>query len=324
MKAVVALAGLGVLAMSGCFDDPLAGGTVETENTVAARKYSVDSLLSDGNVQPPASTVATLRLNSANFPFDSTSLAGRNLAVERADGSLLPFQIVFWDKPARIGRIQVRIDSVLQNNGSKIVLRCKPEDSARADSAGVWSGISPSQKLALGSVLVDDFEGTELQSLLPDSGIWYSSNSDSATVSSPMRTAAGSDRSGNALMVTYTAPPNKDKYALVGLALSSHAQSLRTLDSVVFYARGSGKLSIAFDRPSSNPGKAWAHDTLTSGWKKVSVAVADLDAADSIGGNVGWMAVRDSISNLNFIVTGGTELWLDDIRFYGVNRGDFR
>jgi hypothetical protein len=34
--------------------------------------------------------------------------------------------------------------------------------------------------------------------------------------------------------------------------------------------------------------------------------------------------VRDSITSLTFLIGGGSDLWIDDIRIYGIGRDDLR
>jgi hypothetical protein len=315
------------LTLSGCFDDPVAGGTVETENTVAARTISVDSLLSPWNRPVHSPTVATLRLDTSNIPFDKMSASGQDLSVERMDGSPIPFRVVVWDKAAFLGRIQVHLDSSLQRQDSKFKLRWGLKDSLRTDSQAVWSGITDSQRILLSSVLVDDFEGTNLKSPLPNTAWWYSSSSDSATVSSPQLVRAGPDQTGGALQITYKALSAKSQYALVGLAIDPGPRSLRTLDSLVFWARGSGKLTLALEHLStSGTRKALVQRGIDSNWTRISIRPQDLEPAaiGGEGGNVGWNAVRDSVTNLSYFVSDGAALWLDDVRFYGIDRDDLK
>lgn len=327
MKRAGGLIGLMMPLLWGCFDDPVAGGTVETENTVAARTISVDSLLSPWNRPMLSPTVATLRLDSSNIPFRNMSSSGLDVSVERLDGQAIPFRMVVWDKSALLGRIQVHLDTSLQRKHSKFKLRWGLKDSIRADSQAVWSGISDQQKFLLGSVLVDDFEDSSLRSPLPNTGWWYSSYTGTATVTNPRLVDAQPDRPSRALQVTYSALSSKSQYALVGLVLTAGPRSLRTLDSLVFWARGPGKVAIAFDQ--FGPGvskKAWVKRDLASSWTRICVKPSELDPASPTGAdeNVGWEGVRDSVTNLSFFLNDGTTFWLDDIRLYGVDRDDLK
>ncbi len=113
---------------------------------------------------------------------------------------------------------------------------------------------------------------------------------------------------------------------MVQFRLGSAPRSLRTLDSLVFWTRGSGLLSVAFDHLRNDTGyKAWTHMLLVdTGWTRVRVSPQDFAAADGVGHNIGWTAVRDSVTNLTFLVNGSGSLWIDDVRLYGINRDDLR
>lgn len=321
------LAVVGVLPLLlGC-SERIAGSTTETENVLTAVVFSVDSLLADQGRFKHAPTVATLRLDSSNVDFMATDSMGRDLVVERMDSLPLPFSIVYWDRNASLGRLHVRLDSLQLTPGSRIRLRWKAPLQVRSNPTTVWRAISPSQVLAVSSFLVDDFERSTTRSLLPDSASWYSVASDSATVSVPKLDTAGAGHSGHAAMIAYDAPSATYQYALLGIALGSRPVNLRSLDSMVVWVKGSGKLSIALDRLTpGDKGKAWMHMALDSIWTRVRIRPQDFDSASptGVGNNIGWEKVRDSVTNLSFLVAGGSELRVDDIRFYGIDGNDLK
>lgn len=321
--AAIALAGF---VLWGCGSDRVSGSTTETENVLTAVEFRVDSLLPSWNCWTCTSTVVTVRVDSSVLNFAKTDSLGRDLVVERQDSTPVPFEVVFWDRQAARGRLHVRIDSPLMVPGARIRLRWGRPLQVRSDPGAVWHAISPAQKLLLNSVLVDDFEQGTTRSLLPDSASWYSAHSDSATVSAPGLVAAGAGRRGTALHISYKAPSATFRYSLMGIRLGASPVSLRSLDSLVVWVRGSGTLSFAFDHlgDSANSGKAWMHKHLDSVWTRLSIRPQDLDTANGIGGNVGWMATCDFVSNLTFLVTGGSELWIDDVRIYGIDRNDLK
>jgi hypothetical protein len=308
--------------LTSCDGNRVAGGTTETDNMVAARIIRVDSLLPDWNHPGQVPTVGTLRLDSTNMDFTMSTPDGGDLAVETLDSVALPFRIVYWDKSARLGRIQVRLDPWLQRPGSRFLLRWGLKDSTRTDSTGVWSGIPAGELLALTSVLVDDFEGSSLRSLLPDSGTWISVAADTASVEPPDLEAAGAGRAGQALHISYTAPVAKG-YVYVGLPLGKGPCNLHSLDSIVLWARGAQTiLNVSFDHQGTVNTKAWASLSLDSTWKRISLRPADLDPSNGIGGNVGWAGVEDSVTNLSLFAARGTDMWIDDVRLYGIDRDD--
>ena len=129
-------------------------------------------------------------------------------------------------------------------------------------------------------------------------------------------------------------------WALMGRELRG-VRDLTDLDSIVFWARCANAIedsvqwiSVSFDvlmdsvdleRLGYINGKSWVHLTLDSAWTRYVVTPDDLIEPDehNIGGNIGWDAVKDHVTNLNFFGGGVTEgepyeMWLDDITIYGV------
>jgi len=267
--------------------------------------------------------VAVLRLDSTNMDFSATSDDGRDLAVETLEGVAVPFRTVFWDKPARRGRIEVRLDPPLLRPGSRFRLRWGLPDSIRTDSVATWDAIPDSQRLELTSVLIDDFEDSDLVSETSSKGIWSSHAGDSATISAPAIASAGVGRKGMALKVAYSMIPIKG-YALVTVPLSDGPRSLRSIDSIELWARGdSTTLTIALEYPSgASSRKAWGDRKLDGTWQRITIRPSEFVAATGVGGNVGWVGVRDSVTSLAFFAALGHELWIDDIRIHGIDRDD--
>jgi len=317
---------LSFFALGACSSDRISGNSVETENTVAGREIRVDSLLPEWNRPVSGATVATLRLDARNFDFRSSTASGRDIRLERLDSTLLPFEIVQWDSASAHGRLRVRIDSPLLARGARFRLAWGHRLSNWTDPVKTWAGIKDSLRLSLTSVAVDDFERGTLRSLLPDSSDWYSAASDSCTVTYPSLSSAGHGRSGNAIRIGYSAPQQFFLYSLLGIRLGPGPRSLRSLDSLVFWARGSGVLAVAFDHLNGSSGpKAWKTKMpLDTGWTRIRIRPADLDTIDGVGNNVGWSAVRDSVTNLTFLANTGSELLIDDVRLHGIDRDDLR
>jgi hypothetical protein len=316
------------LLLSSCGMDRSAGNSVETESDVAARLLEVDSLLPEWNRPDGGLTVATLRLNRENFDFSRSKPDGRDVRLERQDSSLLPFEIVYWDLAARMGRLHVRLDSALLSRDAKIRVRWggTPATSPM-DPVRTWEGIPESRKLDLNSHLVADFESGGDTTLLPTRSLWKSHGMDSANVIGMTFVPAEKGRAGKALNLLYSTV-NTNSYAVVNTALirgTTEPRSLRSLDSVVFWARGNGVLRFAFDRVQGDRWpKAWTTRTLDTNWVRYRIRPMDLDTPSVIGNIVGWEGVRDSVTHLTFIAAKGSEVWIDDVRLHGVNRDDLR
>ena len=146
-------------------------------------------------------------------------------------------------------------------------------------------------------------------------------------------------RKGMVAHFVYTNDSNAN-WALMGRQLRG-VRDLTDLDSIVFWARCENAIedsaqwiSVSFDvlmdsvdleRLGYINGKSWVHLTLDTAWTRYVVTPDDLIEPDehNIGGNIGWDAVKDHVTNLNFFGGGVTEgepyeMWLDDITIYGV------
>ncbi len=314
-----------VLAGTGC-DDRSAGGSFETEN-LTAFVVSVDSLVPAGRRLGEAPLVATVRLDSSNFDFSHVSIEGRGLSVERMDGRAIPFFVTKWKPFERWARIQVRLEGDLLRGGRRFRVAAKATESRLSDSTAVWRGALDSAREEWTSTLVDDFESGTLRTRLPTASYWYTNKADSASISEITLAAAEGERKGTALRFEYNAPVSRHDYVLVGASLGKKPINFRSLDSIVFWAKGSGIFSVSLDNQLSPGGsKTWAHDDLTAEWKRWRIGPDDFDPANSTtgNGNLGWQSVHDSVTALSFFATGSGTVMLDDIRFYGMEEDDFR
>lgn len=312
-----------ILAAS-CSEDRHTGNSSETENTLA-RIVSVDSLLPDWNHPKKVPTVATLRLDATNFDFSKADSTGSDVDVATQDSVPVPFATVFWDKRAKRARMHVRLDTTLLAGRSRFLVRWGRPRMARSNPAAVWLGIPDSQKLAINSVLVDDFEHGSMRNLLPIPQTWYTATSDSGRITSFTLGAAGARRTGNALGISYSANGTTGQYALIGTEMGPGTYSLRSLDSLVFFARGSGSFYPSFDHFVNNRGyKARTKVAIDSTWRRIRVRPVDFDTTVDASGNIGWPKIRDSVTNLTFMISGNGELWIDEIRIYGIDRDDLR
>lgn len=327
MKAIFSIGFcIGLLSLVAGCGDTQAGTSTQTENHLGMRTIRIDSILPAENPCPMGATVSTLRFDSANFDFSQADSSGRSLAIERLDGAPVPFQVVFWDRHSALGRLKVRIDSTLRASHSSLVLRWTQPLASRSDSVGVWQGISPAQTLFLNSVLVDDFEDGDLRNALPDSSMWTDTASANASFSNfDVRPAAGG-HSGKVLHFTYSADSATNQYVLIKTPLASSSRCLRSLDSIVLWMRGSGKLYVALEKSFGGVSKkAWAvHRVDSSQWNRIRVRPQDFAAAENKYGNVGWSSVRDSITHITFLMAGSGDFLLDDIRVFGIDRDDLR
>jgi len=327
MSPRVAFPGLAALALAllACSSDRTGGTSSETENVVLAREFRVDSILPEWNRPDTGATVATLRLDRKVVDFKQTDSLGRDLRVQLPDGKDLPFEIVYWDRSAALGRLRIRIDSPQTRLRSFVRLSWGQSLQIRSDAKATWLGISSEQRAAISTVAMDDFEDGDLASLLPSGATWYSAASESTTVSAPAVASDPLGQRGKELHVTYVADSSKYRYVVVGLDLRPGTRNLRGMDSLFVRVRGSGKLSLSLDNLTATEGKkAWLHHVLGPDWTELVVKPSDFLPPGSPAINVGWEGIRDSVTNLSFILSGGTEFHLDEVRIHGLDRDDFR
>jgi hypothetical protein len=311
-----------VLLGSSCDSGKTAGGSFETEN-VTAFVVSVDSIAPPARRVGWVSYVATVRLDSNVFDFDRASLDGSDLVVEEMDGTPIPFAIRHWQAKEQWARVQVRLEGDLLRKGARFRMRSAIVLAPRSDSTAVWNQIPESVQEQWTSVLVDDFESGTNHTRLPDDSTWYTKKTDTATISNPVYVEAGDGRSGTALRFDFNAPI-RVSYCLLGTTLATHPVNFASLDSIVFWAKGNGILSVSLDHIQEGGGsKTWMHDSLKSTWTRWRVRPRDFDSATT-GGNLGWASVHDSVTALSFFAAGAGTVMLDEIRFFGMHEDDFR
>lgn len=104
--------------------------------------------------------------------------------------------------------------------------------------------------------------------------------------------------------------------------------NLSSLDSISFYAKGSGQIRVSlenWDKKSEDAGLSlkaaseWK-DLNAQKWTRYVVKFDDLcyTAQDVSYCYVAWNFLKDDVRQLNFFVRNGTEFYLDDIALYGV------
>lgn len=319
MKARFLLIGFFLaLWLCNCSGDRFAGGSAETENAILARIFPVDSLLSPWNRPPGLPTVATLRLDSTHLPFQEMDAQGLDLDLRERDGARLPFEITHWDRSRAQGRVQIRVDTALRKKGSGIELWRGLSRIDRSNPLGLWPGIADSLRVNLISVLVDDFESGTNRNRLLNNAAWFLATG-SGTV------AANGGRPGNALrLISSDSVP----VVLAAALLTATARPLGSIDSIVVWARGTGRLRIALEH--ATPGSqlvAWAPHQVDSAWHRVRIRPAAFDSvATSLGGSTPaaarWSEIMDSVTHLSFWLDGPGEVWVDDPRLFGIDRDD--
>ena len=111
---------------------------------------------------------------------------------------------------------------------------------------------------------------------------------------------------------------------------------MQGLDSVEFYVRGKGRYSLAMESlgDSTFNGKAIYYDTLkvdsaagrndVDAWIRKVVRPSDFIKGDSSWANLGWELVSQKVTTLTIATYGEAEIWIDDIKLYGIKPSDLK
>jgi hypothetical protein len=102
--------------------------------------------------------------------------------------------------------------------------------------------------------------------------------------------------------------------------------NLSATDSIVFYARGTGVISIALETlgSSNTEGKTLAYDTLkTDEWQRRVIKPENFKPRDDLYGNLGWEVISEAVTTISIAAYDSTEFWIDDVTLYGVKPSDF-
>jgi hypothetical protein len=118
-------------------------------------------------------------------------------------------------------------------------------------------------------------------------------------------------------------------YAAIGynLGRSEPGYDLTALDSVVFMAKGSGKVRMEFQtRPVLEKYGDWRHFakeiTLSPAWTRISIPIAAMALAPgspALKDGLTWAAAGKQVVNAIFIADNPADLWLDDLLYYGMS-----
>ena len=180
----------------------------------------------------------------------------------------------------------------------------------------IWNSLPDSLIQELYTLDIDDFESGDLKANMkpPGTAVPSVDSAPSGIVE------AGGGRSSDAFH--WKTSSSNGHWPFLGMRLDSTAKNWEHLDSVVYYVRGSGEYSFGIEAFDELSGKALFFDSLRTEWTRVRVRSSDFVAADSNGGNIGWYLVRQKVTNITFSAIGNAEIWIDDVRIYGLNRDD--
>lgn len=194
------------------------------------------------------------------------------------------------------------------------------------------------------SVKVLDFESASAQFTIKELGIsetGYMSSTDTSVKTTPeveiipetrkdlseFIVEAGADREGNAIYWE-TSAARRGSWSFYGIWICKEESpcDLSATDSIVYYARGTGVISIILETlgESNTEGKTLAYDTLkTDEWQRRVIKPENFKPRDDLYGNLGWEVISQAVTTISIAAYDSTQIWLDDVVFYGVKPSDF-
>ena len=138
---------------------------------------------------------------------------------------------------------------------------------------------------------------------------------------------AGAGREAKALHWKSSASFGKWSFFGTWICKEESPCDLSATDSIVFYARGTGVISIAFETlgSSNTEGKTLAYDTLDTSneWVRRVITPANFKPRDDLYGNLGWDVISKAVTTISIAAYDETEFWIDDIVLYGVKPSNF-
>lgn len=224
-----------------------------------------------------------------------------------------------------------RVQLVVADTDRVEVVTVKSEEIATSSSS---SKIESSSSSALGYLTVLDFEnGLKSEFMFSgEASEIYLKPTDTTVTMSPLEDSAaaavvdaGAGREGKAYH--WTTSGKTGHWSFMGLWMCSSTKpcDFSGLDSVEYYVRGTGSYSFNLETlVDGSTGKAVFLDTLQGAdeWERVVVKPSDFMEGDSTYGNMGWDFVSKRVTNIAVPAYYDAEIWIDDIKFYGVNRDD--
>ena len=293
-----------------------------------ARTIPLDSTISDW-MQPIAeTTVVFVRLNSANFDFSETMKNGYDIRITDQSDNRLAFKRAFWNDSLQQAELQVRINGT--SNVESLMMYWGKTAALDASSNDVWENLPDSLVTAIHSVKLVDFEKQKLESAFnygDSTREWYFNPQDSNVTTTPAKENAldgieESEERGGYVFHWKSTSKVKGKWSMIGSRVNRLPSSLEGIDSIAFYAKGSGELGFAIEVLEEPTGKTKYVDYLED-WKRFCFKPSDFTPGDGEFGNMGWDFVKSRVTTITIWIVDDSEMWIDNVILYGVNRDNF-
>ena len=317
-------------------NDTIDLGLIENPNKVLPEnsiRFMPSELISDWMRPLSFPTVLVMRLDTTNFDFSKVAKDGSDIRLYDGSGELIPFEIDGWDTTLNSAVLNIRVESAA-DTVRPWLLTWGDKKAAKLKDVNVWKGLSDSLVKALNSVEILNFEsGTKYNALpapLNNKFDWYIQPHDSATVKNnldkkPTNGIEKADSSifgKNVLHVQYQAE-KLGRYVVIGTRIAEHTHDLSRLDSVEVWLKGNGDYEIILETivESDTNYKTSYKGSADEKWTRVAVTPKDFTNADGKSYH-GWDITRNKITRFTIFVYNGTDVWIDNVKMYGINLDD--
>lgn len=232
-------------------------------------------------------------------------------------------------------RIRIVVGETVTEESKNVVPYVRPAVSSSSSMPESSAAESSSSEEVLNYLSVLDFENGLKSNIVfgGDSSKLYLKPTDTTSViMSPGEyeaelsiVEAGAGREGHAMHWTTSAKTGQWSFMGLWMCSSTKPCDFSVVDSIVYYVRGTGSYSFNLETIIDGAtGKAVFLDTLQGAdeWERVVIKASDFMEGDSTYGNMGWDFVSKQVTNIAVPAYFDTEIWIDDIRFYGVTKED--
>lgn len=278
--------------------------------------------------------ILVMRLDST-FNFDETDDEGKDLRILNGDGELLPIEVDGWDKNIKSGTINIRINDF--NDTTKLwTLEWGDVYAPMNKPENIWEDLADSIVWLLNSVKILDFEDTSygtnnLPAPLHQKDLYVVANngakmldSSDTDIKRAYEESEGGAFGNTVFHIQYEAKSSESQYIVIGTRISQEPHDLSRLDSVEFWAKGSGTIQVILETvmgESDTNYKAIYETSINDEWERIVVRPQDFDTTDTKSYH-GWDVTRNRITRFTIFAFDGKEVWVDNVRLYGINRDD--
>ena len=297
-----------------------------------AMRVMPSDLISDWMRPLSFPTVLIMRLTEDNFDFKKAAKDGSDIRLYDGSGNLVPFEIDGWDTTINSATLNIRVETATDTIRPWILM-WGDKKAEKLKNVNVWKGLSDSLVSALNSVTVLNFETGGIYNDIPAPVVkyeWYVQAHSKATISDSLAAnkmngiekADSSIFGKNVLHVQYSAD-TLGQYVVIGTRIAEHPHDLSRLDSVEVWIKGDGEYEIILETivESDTNYKTTYKGTANKQWTRVAVKPEDFTNADNKSYH-GWDITRNKITRFTIFVYRGKNIWIDNVKMYGINLDD--